>query len=118
MIWRGLLRTLGKFASLVRWSCVLLCVFENRKWPASTVTSVVLMKNPANYTEDFSFHVRFDAVEELRSYYVFVAATVSADTARLHLVAGSSLQSGRSGRWPLPPPQSGIDCAGYEQACA
>ena len=68
------------------------------------VTNVVLMKNPANYTEDFSFHVRFDAVEELRSYYVFVAATVSADTARLHLVAGSSLQSGRSGRWPLPPP--------------
>ena len=29
---------------------------------------------------------------------------MSADTVRLHLVAGSSLQSGRSGRWPLPPP--------------
>ena len=36
------------------------------------VTNVVLMKNPANYTEDFSFHVRFDAIEELRSYYVLL----------------------------------------------
>ena len=37
------------------------------------VTNVLLMKNPANYTEEFSFHVRFDAIEELRSYCVLLS---------------------------------------------
>jgi histone chaperone ASF1 len=30
------------------------------------VTNVVLMQNPARYTDDFNFHVRFEALEELR----------------------------------------------------